>query len=369
MKKAFPANINGTIFYIDEDAYRLLNTYLDQMRKAFPGAEGEEIAGDIEGRIGEHFTERINAGARVIVLADVNTVIEAMGRPADIAGDDQDADAQPSAAAPQAKPSDTKEPPVGTAQTPPPFGSPAPGAKRLYRDERDKVFGGVFAGLGTYLGWNANIMRVLYIIIALTTHLWPCVVVYLIAWMVIPAARTPRQILEMTGQAVTPGSVGRTILGTADPNASNSAGTSVGAVLGKILMGFLGLVAGCVGLGALIVMLVMLWALIVFLCMGASEAVTILSTFNFFPDMNIGAASIFGVALTLSIITPCVALIWAACCALFNARPASRTTIIVTAILEAIFVAAAIISYQVAVVPALYSVATAAVMAPLPCLS
>lgn len=57
MKKAFPANINGTVFYIDEDAYDLLNTYINQLHTAFPGQEGQEIIGDIEGRIAELFAE------------------------------------------------------------------------------------------------------------------------------------------------------------------------------------------------------------------------------------------------------------------------------------------------------------------------
>ncbi|MCM1037211.1 MAG: PspC domain-containing protein [Bacteroides sp.] len=374
MKKAFPANINGSIFYIDEDAYRLLNTYLDQMRKAFPGAEGEEIAGDIESRVGEHFTERINAGARVIVLSDVNTVIEAVGRPADIASDvdvDIDADTAADDSARQ-KPSDTKEPPVGTAprgeQAPPPYHD-ATVSKRLYRDERYKVFGGVFAGLGVYLGWNANIMRVLYIILAFSTHLWPCTVLYFVAWMVIPPARTPRQILEMTGQPVTPGSVGRTILGTADPTAPVGGGTSIPAILGKILLGFFGLVAGCIGMGALVVMLVMVSALVVFLSVGTSEALAILSTFDFNPTISIGAGTAFGVTLTLSILIPCVALIWAACCALFNARSASRTTMIITAIIEILLIVASIVIYNVSVVPALYSAATAVSMLPLPFIS
>lgn len=381
MKKAFPANINGSIFYIDEDAYRLLNTYLDQMRKAFPGAEGEEIAGDIESRVGEHFTERINAGARVIVLSDVNTVIEAVGRPADIASDvevdiDADADADDS---PRQKPSDTKEPPVGTAprgeQAPPPYRD-ATVSKRLYRDERYKVFGGVFAGLGVYLGWNANIMRVLYIILAFSTHLWPCTVLYFVAWMVIPPARTPRQILEMTGQPVTPGSVGRTILGTVDPSAAQDSGTSIPAILaripailGKILLGFFGLVAGCIGMGALVVMLVMVSALVVFLSVGASEALAILSAFDFSPSLSIGSGTIFGVTLTLSILIPCVALIWAACCALFNARSASRTTMIITAIIEILLIVASIVIYNLSIAPALYIAATAVSMLPLPFIS
>ena len=84
MKKTFPVNINGNIFYIDEDAYKLLLDYLSQLRTTFTGAEGEEIVNDIESRISEHFDERIRLGANVIVLEDVNRVIETMGRPEEL---------------------------------------------------------------------------------------------------------------------------------------------------------------------------------------------------------------------------------------------------------------------------------------------
>ncbi|MDE6333257.1 MAG: PspC family transcriptional regulator, partial [Muribaculaceae bacterium] len=81
MKKTFPVNINGSVFYIDEDAYQLLNTYLEQLRKAFPGKEGKEIIADIEGRIAELFNEIIAKGSRVINIEDTNRVIEQLGRP------------------------------------------------------------------------------------------------------------------------------------------------------------------------------------------------------------------------------------------------------------------------------------------------
>ena len=53
MKKTFPVNINGKVFYIDEDAYELLSNYLTQLRAAFCGTEGDEIVTDIESRISE----------------------------------------------------------------------------------------------------------------------------------------------------------------------------------------------------------------------------------------------------------------------------------------------------------------------------
>ena len=58
MKKTFPVNIDGQIFYIDEDAYNLLNKYLEQLHISFRGEEGKEIGSDIESRIRELFNNR-----------------------------------------------------------------------------------------------------------------------------------------------------------------------------------------------------------------------------------------------------------------------------------------------------------------------
>ena len=95
MKKSFPANINGKIFYIDEDAYTLLLDYLSQLRATFADNEADEIVNDIEQRISEHFEERIARGANVIVIDDVNRVIETMGRPEELSEEDPDPPSRP----------------------------------------------------------------------------------------------------------------------------------------------------------------------------------------------------------------------------------------------------------------------------------
>ena len=55
MKRSFPVNINGRIYNIDEDAYRLLDEYLKQLRATFASDDEREIVEDIEARINEHF--------------------------------------------------------------------------------------------------------------------------------------------------------------------------------------------------------------------------------------------------------------------------------------------------------------------------
>lgn len=335
MKKTFPANINGSIFYIDEDAYTLLNTYLEQLRKAFPGDEGMEISADIEARISEHFTERINEGARVIVLDDVNRVIKIMGEPAQLAGTDGSDDTS--------KDSSTTPPPYnGAGACPPP--APPVTKKRLYRNPYNTVFGGVFGGLGVYMGWNVNILRVIAVVLALCVKFWPMVLAYLIAWIVIPLARTPRQLLEMQGAPVTPGSVGATVLGTADASATppvpQAASTSFFSVLGKIVMAFVGFIAGCVGFGFICVFFVCLCGLITYWAYGD---LGVLAGFDINPAITHPVLALSGViCLSLAIILPCLGLVWGAICALFNARGASRSWIIAGIVLEVLLIAATI---------------------------
>ena len=58
MKKNISINLFGTLYNIDEDAYNLLENYLQSMQRYFGRQEGGvEIADDIEERIAELLDE------------------------------------------------------------------------------------------------------------------------------------------------------------------------------------------------------------------------------------------------------------------------------------------------------------------------
>ena len=95
MKKTLTVNLGGTVFHIDEDAYRLLDNYLCNLRLHFRKQEGaEEIVNDIENRISELFAEKLSAGSQVITIADVEEVIARMGKPEDFGEDTEEEEPQ-----------------------------------------------------------------------------------------------------------------------------------------------------------------------------------------------------------------------------------------------------------------------------------
>ena len=88
MKKTLTVNLGGTVFHIDEDAYRLLDNYLSNLKIHFRKEAGaDEIIDDIERRISELFTEKLAAGSQVITIAYVEEVIARMGKPEELEPD------------------------------------------------------------------------------------------------------------------------------------------------------------------------------------------------------------------------------------------------------------------------------------------
>ncbi len=343
MKKTLPVNISGKVYYIDEDAYDLLKNYLFQLRNAFPGDEGAEIVSDIESRISEHFEARISEGANVIVYADVNKVIETMGRPSDISDSGSDT-------------SDEQPDNIRTAGDAPQGNDNADYMtfkvkKHLYRNVNNKVFGGVISGLGTYLGWDITIMRILVVVLALFTQLWPAFIIYMILWMVIPPANTPLRVLNMQGSPVTVDNIGQSVLSSTPPpyqgvpvqqqsGSSNFFSTLV-SVAAKCIMALIGLGASMIAIAMFVSFMALLTGMIAYVATGSE---VILQGFDFQMYDNVVLGCSAGLCVLMTIMIPCVALTWLACCVIFKARSASKTVVITAIVLEIIFISAAVVT-------------------------
>lgn len=79
--------------------------------------------------------------------------------------------------------------------------------RKLYRLPNDAILFGIAAGLGRYLQVDAVFLRLLFIIAAVASGIWPIVVLYMAALFVIPidptqdtVART-QQPKDVTGSA------------------------------------------------------------------------------------------------------------------------------------------------------------------------
>lgn len=195
MKKTLTVNLGGTVFHIDEDAYRLLDNYINNLKLHFRKEAGaDEIVDDMERRISELFAERLAGGAQVITIADVEAVIARMGKPEDI---------------------ETEEEQTGSDDGLGAGGGAARGGgmkvgRRFFRNPDDKILGGVVSGLAAYFGWDVTLCRLAMIVI-LVFGFKLLIPAYIVCWIVVPEARTAADKLNMRGEAVTVENIGKTV--------------------------------------------------------------------------------------------------------------------------------------------------------------
>ena len=56
----------------------------------------------------------------------------------------------------------------------------------LRRSTRDFMLAGVCGGLAQWLGWDATIVRVLYVLLSVLSAAFPGIIVYVILWLIMP---------------------------------------------------------------------------------------------------------------------------------------------------------------------------------------
>ncbi len=56
----------------------------------------------------------------------------------------------------------------------------------LYRSKKNRLLGGVCAGLAEWLGWDITLVRVLYVLISIFSVAFPGIIAYIILWIVMP---------------------------------------------------------------------------------------------------------------------------------------------------------------------------------------
>jgi phage shock protein PspC (stress-responsive transcriptional regulator) len=174
MKKNISINISGIIFHIEEDGYETLRKYLDSINRYFGSFDdSSEILSDIESRIAEIFLSRLNDGKQVITADDVQSLIATMGNVNDFKAAEEPGEISDAPKAEQRQES---------RSTPPPASS-----KKLFRDQRRKILGGVCAGLGNYFNVDPVWPRLLFALLILGSY-GGLLLVYIILWIALPVS-------------------------------------------------------------------------------------------------------------------------------------------------------------------------------------
>ena len=211
MKKNITINLFGTLYNIDEDAYQLLDNYLQSMKNYFSRQlNGDEIADDIEHRVAELLWEYKEKGIEAVSIDIIKEIIGKIGNPSEI--DTNNGNEQPDQ---QSQSFASEEQGAGSGQRSNSgqsageafqnfaheAGRSANNAfhkaanhfagRHLYRDPNDKLLGGVCSGIANYLGICDPIwIRLAFILLALFSRLL-MLPIYLILWIVVPLAQTP----------------------------------------------------------------------------------------------------------------------------------------------------------------------------------
>lgn len=189
MKKTISVNLKGINFIMEEDAYNLLQNYLERLRSAL-GKENvhQETLEDIELRIAELCSGKLNESKTVIELADIESIIKVMGEPEDYMSEEDE------------KPREKE--PKGEAVE-----------KRLFRDQQRAAIAGVCAGIANYLNIDVVIIRAIFVIMFLTVGFG--IPLYIILWIIIPKAKSSIDRLRMRGRPITVESVRSEVEGAA----------------------------------------------------------------------------------------------------------------------------------------------------------
>lgn len=194
MKKTVTVNLGGVVYQIDEDAFHLLDEYLKNIRLHFRKEKGvDDMMSDMESRIADLFAEKLNEEKKVVVVEDVEEVIARMGKPEQIASEDSEYRDEASADTQQTKTTGTSH-------------------KTLYRDIDNKMIGGVAAGMAANLGYDVTWVRLFMVLLILIPVLRGAfLLIYIIAWIFIPPAKTAAEKLNMHGKDVTVENIGKTV--------------------------------------------------------------------------------------------------------------------------------------------------------------
>lgn len=314
MKKTLTINLNNIVFNIDDDAFEMLQAYLTDVERHLSEDEKKEVMSDIEARVAELFTERLQAKKNVVTLQDVEAIIAVLGKPSEYSDAEETENNASSKAERKAN-------------------------RRYYRDPENAILGGVVGGIAAYLSWDVTLLRIIFVVLVFVG--WGSFIpIYILVWLIAPAATTVSQRLEMQGENVTVDNIKTEISNLKNyvesdkfKESASTVGSRLGEVLKwtmKVLLGIIGVVFGFVGI-------LILGALILSLLFVAFEP-AFLSGFS--PQLMTNWAALSPEKITLLIVSlllvvgcPLFMIVFWVVRLILNKRDSTKTTSLVVLIL------------------------------------
>ena len=158
MKETVNVNIGSQAFTLDEDAYRVLRNYLEDIRSRLPEYDTETM-GDIESRNAEKNRENVSTPKRDNTHTTEPHPMNRMGSPADFG--------ERRGSAPQEE-------------------QPEPEPRKLFRSRTDRSIAGICGGLAEFFHVDTTVLRLitLFLILFGGLSIWD----YIILWIVITEA-------------------------------------------------------------------------------------------------------------------------------------------------------------------------------------
>lgn len=294
MKKTFTINLAGVPFIIDEDAYQVLHSYLENIKQKFnSNEEAAEILHDIEARFAELFTEYLKGNKEVVGVAEVEAATTTMGKPEDIAGTDNATEQQ----------NNTQDKTINQPKQ----------QRKLFRNPDDKVLGGVLSGVSIYFGIEDSIwLRILFVALFFF-GLGSTFLIYIILWAIVPEAKTASEKLQMRGESVTLDNIQREVSDAANRIGKWTNNGSIGEKLLHIVLlifkGFLKVIALFIALIVMFVVFTFVASSVGFLSFASIPSVQELANV-FAENTTVVYAAIIGVLLV--VLAPLIALLYAA---------------------------------------------------------
>lgn len=191
MKKTISVNLANRNFYIEEDAFNVLDQYINGVREYYKDDDPEgEIAGDFEMRMGEIFQEKMRLGHEVITLEITKEVIKQLGRIEDFDEPEVSSGSQKTVGSSAAS--------SNWSRTTDSFSEKL--EKKLYRDPKKKILGGVVAGLAINFNADVALLRFIFLLLLFTPIAWLVIIMYLAGWIFLPEASTVSDRLKMEGK-------------------------------------------------------------------------------------------------------------------------------------------------------------------------